>query len=95
MEDPNTDKDLMEKSPRKLRAYCFLWLILCIFVLIVCAFLSKAAEEKHETKTDVDHMPRIYSVLVEGEPLAFRAKINRFRSIYYLFIRKLNKLSFI
>lgn len=82
MKNPN--KDLMETNPRKLRAYCFIWLIVCLFVLIICVILSKA-EEKVEN--DDDHMPRIYSVLVEGEPLAFRgaANINRFTSIYFSF----------
>ncbi|XP_010430283.2 PREDICTED: subtilisin-like protease SBT2.4 [Camelina sativa] len=70
MENPK--KDLMETNPRKLRACCFIWLIICIFVLVVCAILSKA-EEKDESD---DSMQRIYSVLVEGEPLAFRASTN-------------------
>ncbi|ESQ29187.1 hypothetical protein EUTSA_v10023274mg [Eutrema salsugineum] len=63
----------METNPRKLRAFCFIWLIVCIFVLLVCVILSRA-EEKDENNDD--HMPRIYSVLVEGEPLAFRAAAN-------------------
>ncbi|XP_010473453.1 PREDICTED: subtilisin-like protease SBT2.4 [Camelina sativa] len=68
----NANKDIMETNPRKLRSCCFMWLIVCISVLIVCAILSKA-EEKVERD---DSMLRIYSVLVEGEPLAFRASTN-------------------
>lgn len=77
MENPN--QDLMEINPRKLRSYCFIWLIVCICVLIVCVILSKAEEKD----VNDDSMQRIYSVLVEGEPLAFRAStnINRFTSI--------------
>ncbi|VVA93709.1 unnamed protein product [Arabis nemorensis] len=63
----------METNPRKLRAYCFIWLIVCLFVLIVCAILSRAEEN---VENDDDHLPRIYSVLVEGEPLAFRDAAN-------------------
>lgn len=80
MENENLNKDLMDTNPRKLRAYCFIWLIVCILVLIVCVILSRAEEKDGN---DDDHVPRIYSVLVEGEPLAFHAatNINRLRSI--------------
>ncbi|EOA33849.1 hypothetical protein CARUB_v10021339mg [Capsella rubella] len=64
----------METNPRKLRSYCIIWLIICISVLIVCAILSKAEEEEHIN--DDDSLQMIYSVLVEGEPLAFRASTN-------------------
>ncbi|CDY65515.1 BnaAnng20560D [Brassica napus] len=63
----------MDTNPRKLRAYCFIWLILCVLVLIVCVILSRAEEKDGN---DDDHVPRIYSVLVEGEPLAFHAATN-------------------
>ncbi|KAH0850942.1 hypothetical protein HID58_095109, partial [Brassica napus] len=69
----NLNKDLMDTNPRKLRAYCFIWLILCVLVLIVCVILSRAEEKDGN---DDDHVPRIYSVLVEGEPLAFHAATN-------------------
>ncbi|KAG5388483.1 hypothetical protein IGI04_030024 [Brassica rapa subsp. trilocularis] len=73
MENENLNKDLMDTNPRKLRAYCFIWLILCVLVLIVCVILSRAEEKDGN---DDDHVPRIYSVLVEGEPLAFHAATN-------------------
>ncbi|KAL9860781.1 Subtilisin-like protease SBT2.4 [Arabidopsis thaliana] len=65
----------METNPRKLRSYSYIWLIVCIFVLVVCAILSRA-EEKQGKDENNDHIPKIYSVLVEGEPLAFRASTN-------------------
>ncbi|XP_009123389.1 subtilisin-like protease SBT2.4 [Brassica rapa] len=73
MENENLNKDLMDTNPRKLRAYCFIWLILCVLVLIVCVILSRAEEKDGNND---DHVPRIYSVLVEGEPLAFHAATN-------------------
>ncbi|EFH62733.1 hypothetical protein ARALYDRAFT_893252 [Arabidopsis lyrata subsp. lyrata] len=65
----------METNPRKIRSYCYIWLIVCIFVLIVCSILSRAEEKEGKNEND-DHIPKIYSVLVEGEPLAFRASTN-------------------
>lgn len=90
MENPN--KDLMETNPRKLRSYCYIWLIVCIFVLIVCSILSRAEEKEGKDQND-DHIPKIYSVLVEGEPLAFRAStnINRFTS-YINFFSKFKEI---
>lgn len=81
MENPN--KDLMDTNPRKLRGYCFIWLIVCILVLIVCVILSRAEEKDgNDDIDDHDHVPRIYSVLLEGVPLAFHAasNIKRFSS---------------
>ncbi|KAL1214783.1 Subtilisin-like protease SBT2.4 [Cardamine amara subsp. amara] len=67
----------MEPDPRKLRSYCFIWLIVCIFVLVICVILSRAEEkDENDDLLRSGNMPRIYSVLVEGEPLAFRAAAN-------------------
>lgn len=86
--EEDRNKDLMEPGPRKLRSYCFIWLIVCILVLVICVILSRA-EEKDESDDLLcfGNMPRIYSVLVEGEPLAFRSagNINRFKSLHFFF----------
>ncbi|CAH2048010.1 unnamed protein product [Thlaspi arvense] len=90
MENPN--KDLMEANPRKLRVYCFIWLLICISVLILCALLSRAEEKVVISDVADDNMPRIYSVLVEGESLAFRDRANINRKIVGLEAKKIEEI---
>lgn len=80
MENENFNKDLMDINLRKLRVYCFIWFILCVFVLIVCVILFRVEEKDGNND---DYVLRIYFVLVEGELLVFYAviNINRFRLI--------------
>ncbi|CAN8240768.1 unnamed protein product [Cochlearia groenlandica] len=65
----------METNTIKLRGFCYIWLILCVFVMIVCVILCRAEEKYNNEEYQI---PRIYSVLVDGVPLAFSdaAKIN-------------------
>ncbi|XP_010533791.1 PREDICTED: subtilisin-like protease SBT2.4 [Tarenaya hassleriana] len=58
----------MENKYGKFRKCYYIWVLVIIAVLVVCIILCGAEAEEDEE----DNRQMIYSVLVEGDPLAFR-----------------------